>query len=57
MFHRFINSIRSLGHHSTGFEVYMSGLNRDSMSGGPTADEAKKDYRRVLRSENKGFMG
>jgi hypothetical protein len=57
MFHKFINSIRSLGHHSTGFELYLSGLNRHRMGGGPTADEAKKDYRRAVHSENAGFLG
>jgi hypothetical protein len=57
MFHKFVTSIRSLVNHPTGLGLYLSNLQRHPIEGGPTADEAKKDYRRSIDSVNAGFIG
>ena len=39
--------LRSIGrlHGASGFDAYIKGLQRRGLTGGPTADEAKTDYR------------
>ena len=48
MFKRVLKSIKP--NRKTGFNAYMSNLNRTHETGGPTADEARKDYRAAARS-------
>ena len=49
MLHRIINSIRHINH-SSGFNGYLMRVQRPA--GGPTVEEARKDYRKLLRTEN-----
>lgn len=49
MFRKAIKSIKPA--RNSGFTAYMSNLNRMHRAGGPTADEARKDYSAAARSE------
>ena len=44
MLHEFLEVIRSIGYPSE-FESYCMSLQRKGLSGAPTADEAREDYR------------
>lgn len=48
MLHRFIDTIRNIGSRS-GFELYLANLVRDNHQGGPTVDEARREYRALMR--------
>ena len=50
MFRKALKSIRPA--RKSGFNAYMSNLNRAHETGGPTADEARKDYGAAARSES-----
>ncbi|MDP6454516.1 MAG: hypothetical protein QF898_14530 [SAR202 cluster bacterium] len=50
MFRKAIRSIKPVK--KSGFNAYMSNLNRAHVPGGPTADEARKDYGAVAKSES-----
>ncbi|MCH7801767.1 MAG: hypothetical protein IIC24_09535 [Chloroflexi bacterium] len=50
MFRKALTSIKPA--RMSGFNAYMSNLNRMHGAGGPTADEARKDYRAAARSES-----
>ena len=63
MTNRISSAIRSVGHTSTGFGSYMVNLQscrlqrrpNASCEGGPTADEARRDYQRTLEAANGRF--
>ena len=48
MFHRIIEALRESTTPS-GFESYMRTLNVRRANGGPTADEARRDFRSIMR--------
>ena len=50
MFRKAIRAIKPS--RKSGFNVYISNLTRVHETGGPTADEARKDYGAVARSES-----
>ena len=50
MFMKAIRSFKPTG--KSRFNAYMSNLNRAHVPGGPTADEARKDYGAVAKSES-----
>ena len=50
MLHKFIDTFRHLNDPS-GFGLYLNNIQRGGRSGGPTVDEAKKDYKAVARNE------
>jgi hypothetical protein len=48
MFHKFITAMReSTG--SSEFEHYLRSLGGRQIAGGPTVDEARRDYRSIMR--------
>ena len=49
MLHKFIGTIRKIGYASR-FETYYGNIQRGSLSGAPTADEARKEYQRLEQS-------
>lgn len=50
MLHKFVDSLRHL-HYASGFELYLSNLQRSGQAGIPTVDEARKDYQYFTRLE------
>ena len=60
MTRRFSNAIHALAHTCSGFGSYLMGLQSRCLKrganggceGGPTADEARQDYRRMLIANN-----
>ena len=48
MLSKFISTVSRVGRGSD-FDIYVKNLNRNGISGGPTADEAKRDYRNAIR--------
>ena len=50
MIHRFISTIRNIGHGSK-FDAYLLHLQRSGTAGMPTRDEAVKDYRSATLTE------
>ncbi len=51
MLNKFIYSLRHLSD-TSGFEVYLNNIQRGGRSGGPTLDEAKRDYSTFLKHES-----
>ena len=49
MLHRFFDAIRNMGSASE-FETYCMSLQGSGLSGVPTVDEAREDYRAILQS-------
>ena len=54
MFHKFVRVIKGITSDGS-FETYINGLHRDPRSGGPTFDEARKDFRAVKSGSLRGF--
>lgn len=50
MLHRFIDTIRSMYATST-FDTYLNSLQRSGRAGMPKVDEARKDFRALVKSE------
>ena len=50
MLHRLIETIRRINSQS-GFEIYLANLQRHSLIGAPTFEEARKDYQAAVKSE------
>ena len=50
MFSKFIKAIRPTGRSS--FDNYIGNLSKSGNRSGPTADEARKDYRAAVRSQS-----
>ena len=50
MLHRFIDTIRSM-HATSTFETYLNNLQRSGRTGTPRVDEARKDFRSLLKSD------
>ncbi len=48
MFHKFIEAMRETTA-PAGFEGYMRSLGARRINGGPTIDEARRDYRSAIR--------
>ena len=55
MLHKFFDSIRAAGH-SSGFDVYYMGLQKEGVSGTPSVEEAQQDYWRFTRSKNQSWF-
>ena len=54
MINRVIEAVRRAGHGS-GFDAYFSTIYSKGLSGAPTHDEARRDYREVLRHNRPGY--
>ncbi len=54
MAHRLPSILRSLGYKSSDFGHYLASLH--SSEGTPTAEEARKDYRQMIRSRYSHFV-
>ncbi len=50
MFHRFIDTIRSISATST-FDTYLNNLQRNGRTGTPRMDEARKDFRSFVQRD------
>lgn len=60
MFHRVFNTLRNLNyrnHPGTGFDSYLSSIQRHNMDGGPRVEEARKDFRNRVHNETHGLLG
>ena len=57
MIKKVITSIRHISHHCTGFDSYYSDLQNHSVSGSPSFDEARKDFRSSIHSQTVGYTG
>ena len=56
MLHRFIETIRRINSQS-GFEIYLANLQRHSLIGAPTFEEARKDYQASFKAEARFLAG
>lgn len=52
MLHKFIDSIRHINRHTSGFDAYLANIQRSGLSDVPTLSEAKKDYRNAISHTN-----
>jgi hypothetical protein len=57
MIHKLMESIRHMKEHSTGFEEYLTNVQRSGQQGGVKIDEARKDYQRALLSRDRYLIG
>ena len=54
MFNRVINAVKRAGNGSA-FDAYFGSVYGKGLSGVPTHDEAKRDYREAMRQRNSGY--
>jgi len=57
MLHKFIDSIRHINRHTSGFDAYLANIQRSGLSDVPTLSEAKKDYRNAISHTNPYILG
>ena len=50
MLHRFIDTIRNM-HATSTFDTYLNNLQRSGREGMPKVDEARKDFRALVKSD------
>ena len=55
MIRRMLNSIRHL-HPVSSFDSYFSSVQLHGGAVGPTIEEARKDYRKTISTENAGYF-
>lgn len=56
MLSKFVGSLRGIGGHRTGFDLYLSRAQERRGAGGPTMDEARRDFSQRVRSEFQGYL-
>ena len=54
MFHNIVEGLRRI-HVASNLEAYYESLQEPGLVGGPTVDEARKDHRALLRTQNVPF--
>ena len=59
MLYRVLSTIKHLNyrsHYSSGLDSYLANIQRPNVGGGPSVDEARKDFVNTLRNETFGLL-
>ena len=60
MLYRVLSTLKHLNHRShygSGFDSYLANIQRYSMGGGPSVEEARKDFINTVHNETSGILG
>lgn len=56
MLSKFVGSLRGIGGHRTGFDLYLTSVQGRRGASSPTMDEARRDFSQRIRSEFQGYL-
>lgn len=60
MLYRVLTTLRYLNqrnHPTSGFDSYLANIQRFNMNGGPSVEEARKDFNNTVHNETNGLLG